>query len=81
MGFDEVGMSRVRVGGTVRAHEGFGVRQLARGDIRVTSTTGGVPGNNKKMSGGAHMRNHRGGQRTPPSHASGTSALTHRALQ
>jgi hypothetical protein len=29
MGFDEVGMSRVRVGGTVRAHGGFGVRQLA----------------------------------------------------
>ncbi len=29
MGFDEVGMSRVRVGGTVRAHEAFGVRQLA----------------------------------------------------
>jgi len=42
MGFDEVGMSRVQVGGTVRAHEGFGVRQLAQGDIRVTSTTDGV---------------------------------------
>ena len=49
-------MSRVRVGGAVRAHEAFGVWQL-EGDIPVTSTRDGVPGNNKKMSGGAQMRN------------------------
>ena len=46
MGFDEVTMSRVRVVGAVRVHGAFGVRQLARGNIRVTSTASGVTESN-----------------------------------